>query len=88
MFFQWIPNFEDAISSCDSEDWPQQIVAYGEKHNIEIKGLYNVKEILEDYGTEDMDEDALVEVNSPPAPDKFGYLVEVYFVLAILETLC
>ena len=88
MYFEWIPNFGDAISSCDSEDWPQQIVAYAEKHDIEIKGLYNVTENLEGFGTESLDEDTLDKVNSPPAPDKFGYLVEVFFVLATLVMQC
>ena len=50
ILFEWISNFSDSVKG----DWPNMIVAYAEKNKIEIKGLYNVKELLKTYPSEDL----------------------------------
>jgi hypothetical protein len=76
-FFEWLPNFSDAMSGEEDQVWPNQIVAYAQKYEIEIKGLYNVEEGLEEYGVDDLDDEQLERVNSPAKADKFGFNTKV-----------
>jgi hypothetical protein len=79
LVFQWISTFTDAMDNdlATQCDWPNMIVAYAEKNGIEIKGLYNVDEILEEYGTEDMKKADKKKVTDPPKADKFSFVTKV-----------
>jgi hypothetical protein len=76
-FFEWVPKFGDAMSIGEQQVWPNQMVAYAQKHDIKITGLYNVDEDLENYEVDDLEEAQLKDVNSPARADKFSFNIMV-----------
>lgn len=83
LVFHWVHNFSsgmDDTAATRQGDWPNMIVAYAEKTGIEIKGLYNIKELLEKvgaYGTSELNDEDKNNVLSPPKPDKFKFVAKV-----------
>jgi hypothetical protein len=77
--FEWVGNFEDAISIGKEQVWPSQIVAYAEKHGIELNTVYNAEEMLENHSVDDLTPANLKLVKSAAKADKFGFKAKVTF---------
>jgi hypothetical protein len=80
LVFKWISDFSDAMDTDAATqcDWPNMIVAYAEKKGIEIKGLYDVDEILEQHSTKQMKQADKKKVMAPPKADKFNFVTKVH----------
>lgn len=89
LIYHWIHTFSapmESLTATRQGDWPNMIVAYAEKTGIEIKGLYNIKKLLEEvraYGTSELNDEDKNNVLSPPKADKFKFVAKVSYLILI-----
>ena len=71
LFLHFIRNGgEDGLSLTEFEYWPNVVVAYAEKHSIEISGVYGITNAI--FPAEDLDDEILALVNkNGAAADKW-----------------
>jgi len=75
LFLLFIRDGEDGLSMTDFPHWPNAVVAYAEKHSIEIKGAYGITNTI--YSSESLDEETLKRVNQKGGPaDKWEFSTE------------
>lgn len=72
MFIYWIPNFADAMSMND-QNWLPELVAYAEKHNMQIQGVYDIQKDVSPYPSDDVEDEKLKKIKRAPSNDKYGF---------------
>lgn len=58
----------DMHGQSEQQTWPNAIVAYAKGHNIEIKGVYGIDEIIHDF-----DDTNIADFKNKPGPDRWRF---------------
>jgi len=74
IFFTWAPDFKDAMYD---QTWLNEVVAYTEKHAMEIEGTFDIQKTLDNYSTDDLDDGCIRRVHRPPSKDKHKFIQQV-----------
>lgn len=81
MFIYWVPGFADAMS-INEQNWLPKVVAYAEKHDTQIRGVYNIEAVVAQFSSDDLEDDQLKKTKRAPSKDKHGFKQMVAFLLS------
>jgi len=72
MYVFWLPNFDDAMD-INEQNWIPGLVAYAEKHDMKIEGIYGIEHAVAKFPSDELEEAELRKIKKAASKDKHGF---------------
>lgn len=77
LIYKFVRTLSDIIDQGERQAWPYQLIALAKKCELEISGVYNIEETLEEYDEAALKTREKNAVYKKEGADKFGFLGKV-----------